>query len=317
MLEDGDIVMRLRGSYDPNTGNWSVSAKSSAIIYTLDGSVDSAGISRSSSATIAVKSAEEWIPYYFPITETAVSVPVWDEVDEGETGGAPSIGHGYWYSKNSGGGYTTSISILVSAWKTTVTGTVISPFGTMPIEQSWSLLELEDKGGNVYELIACYPDYVKTSADVAKAAEAYLDLNDGAIEALTEYPFMGDTPPTGRWVYVESADTTWWGDFSTAEFGKLEVYWGTGGWEKWASRNGVTKANKYVKARMSFNSLNSFDMVNLVQISNTEEPWQSISTFSSLADLKAKASSLVEEHDWNWTEYPPTDLGVYKMTFTR
>jgi hypothetical protein len=31
-LEDGSLTIRLKGSYDPNSGKWSVSAKSSAVI---------------------------------------------------------------------------------------------------------------------------------------------------------------------------------------------------------------------------------------------------------------------------------------------
>jgi hypothetical protein len=88
-LEDGDLTIRLKGSYDPNAGNWSVSAKSSSIIYTINGNVNSAGVSQGSSATIAVKSGEEWIPFIFPIRESAVNIP--GTAKEGIAGVLPSF----------------------------------------------------------------------------------------------------------------------------------------------------------------------------------------------------------------------------------
>jgi hypothetical protein len=315
VLEDGAITMRLRGNYDPNTGRWSVSAKSSLIIYTLNGSVDSAGVSQGISATIAVKSGEEWIPYFFPVTEASdpVTATEWDDAGEDATGGVPSIAQGYWHSNHdSGGGYTQSISILISAWKTAVSGTATTPYGNIPIDESWTLLEIEDKGSNVYEVIGCYPDYVKTSTDLASAVGAYLGVT---VTGFSTVPDFNAGLPSGKWVYVESPNSSWWGGFTEAEFARLDVFWGTGRWEKWAASNGVSKVNKYIKGRMTYTSPDSFDMVNLVGVANSSQSWIQTYDFPTLADLKA--ATLVEERDYDFSSSPPKDIGPVVMTFTR
>jgi hypothetical protein len=317
VLEDGDIKIRLKGSYDPNTGNWTVSANSSFIIYTLNGSVNSVGVSQGSSATIAVynEGTEEWVPYFFPVTEESVSVPAWTEASDGVTGGVPSFMQGYWHSNHSYGGYTDSISILVSDWKVAVSGTTTSPYGNRPIDQNWTLLEIDDKTGGVYEIIGCYPYYVETSDDLADAAEEYLGLSNGAITAAASNPFGGGSPPDGRWVYyTASGGYSYWGGFSSAEYDKLDVFWGTGGWEKWAADNSVTKANKYIAAKITYSG-NSFGMINLVGIANASQPWDQTYDFPTLADLKA--ATLVEERNWEWNYPELEDTGVAVRTFTR
>jgi hypothetical protein len=323
VLEDGDLTIRLKGSYDPNTGNWSVSANSSTIIYSLDGNVNSAGVSQGSSATIAVydSGTQEWVPYIFPITEAVVIIPDAAEAEDGETGGMPSFTQGYWHSdKTYPGGYLQSISLLISDWRVTATGTVTSPDGTtMPIEQNWTLLEFTGEGttSDPYYIVGCYPEYVMTSEDLAEAMEDYLGIT--SIDALTSAP--GDPWPSGKWVYYDdNDDSIWFGGFTDTEYDRLNVFWATGGWETWAADNGVTKKNQYVKAKLSYSSGNtSFDMINMVK--EGSDPWYYIYSFESLADLKAAvtAGELVEEHEWDWSDYPDplTDLGVSRITFTR
>jgi hypothetical protein len=303
VLEDGDLTIRLKGSYDPNTGIWSASAKSSTIIYTLDGNVDNAGVLQGASATIAVKSGNEWVPHIFPVTEEAVSIPGAAAAEESEAG-LPSFAKGYWYSKAEGYGgvNSVSLSVLVSDWKSKVTGTYTSPDGTMSIDQSWTLVEYTGSGSGPYEVIACYPEYVITSENLAKAVAAYLGVPITA--------FIEDEEPSGR--YVGVSEGAWFGGgFSEAEWKRLRVFHATGGWEKWAAKNNVTKENRYVKAKMSYSNNTRFDMINMVKV----EPWGYTYYFPTLATLKA--ATLVEEHNWDWSSDPPTDLGVQVFTFTR
>jgi hypothetical protein len=305
VLEDGDVTIRLSGSYDPNTGNWSVSARSSAIIYTLDGNVDSAGVSRGSSATIAVKSGTEWVPYIFAVTEAAVSIPNAAEAEESETGGTPSFAQGYWHSNASSSEGSLSVGSIVSGWKVAVKGEYTTQYGTMPIEQSWTILEYEEKGGGAYEVIACYPEYVWTSDNLAKALAAYLGINETTITRLTEFPPSSGFP-NGRWVYAK-ADSATVGGFSNTEMNRLPVFFATGGWEKWATANpaGITKAKRYIKAKTSFTNNNTtFTMIRM----GVTSPYLTV-TFDSLAALKAAEGSMIELDN--------STISFAQLTFTR
>jgi hypothetical protein len=317
VLEDDDLTIRLKGSYDPNTGKWSVSAKSSAIIYTIDGKVNSAGVSQGCTATVVVKSGDEWVPYIFPITEeTAVTISNEAGAEESLIGGFPSFALGYWNSNEDyGGGYVVSLSLLVSDWRAAVTGTLTSPEGTSPIGLSWTMLEYNELSSGTYELIACYPEYAMTVSNLAKAVADYLGLGESEITGLTEAPDNGNWP-SGRWIY-DAGNSSWWGGFSTAEFDKLNVFWATGGWEKWAAVNGVPKENRYVKAKMSYKNGNTkFDMINMVAVEDSLKPWSYTYSFPTLTALKA--AYLVEEREWDWSGgSSPTGGDVIVTTFTR
>jgi hypothetical protein len=315
VVDGGDLTIRVKGSYDPNTGIWSVSGKSDLMIYTLDGSVNSAGVSQGTSATLAIKSGDEWIPYIFPVKEEVVSI-TGTPVDSLE-GGVPSFGQGYWYANmNHGGGYSTSLSVLISEWRVKVTGTSTSPGGSSPIEDAWTLIECRELGNGTYEIIGCYPEYEMTQDNYIKAGADYLDIDSNNITVLTTQPGMDGQWPSGRWVYVSDDGSTWMGGFSQAEYKKLEVFWATGGWEKWAASHSVPPENRYVKAKITYNSSKtSFDMVNMVAVANHSAPWNYTSTFSSLAALKE--ATLVEAQDWEWSANPPTSKGVDKITFRR
>jgi hypothetical protein len=186
-LEDGDLTIRLRGSYDPNTGNWSVSAKSSAIIYTLDGNVDRRGVSRGSTATIAVKNGEEWIPYIFPVMETAVSIPG-TVTEEGESGGIPSFAQGIWYGTDGHESYV----FFISDWK--VTAVEIKPWCTKPDERSTTILDCNETGdgSGSYEVILCWPEYAQNSGTllyVVQAMAECLGIPMSDIEMLDNAPY--------------------------------------------------------------------------------------------------------------------------------
>jgi hypothetical protein len=318
VLEDGDLTMRLKGSFDPNTGKWSVSAKSTLIIYTIDGSVDSAGISRGSSATIAVKKDNEWVPFFFPVTEAGVSIPDAETAVESEESGMPSFAKGTWYANaNYGGGYSTSMSCIISDWKIIVSGTNTSPDGTQPLNQDMTLLEYTGSGSN-YDVIYCYPEYVETGADMAKALAAYLGIAENDITAYTELPTQF---PSGRWIWVDSTGTgSAFGNFSEAEFAKLRVFWATGGWETWAATHSVTPQNRYEKIKISYIASNTkFEAIRMVGPATGEnQPWNYTNSYSTLAALKAAESSLVEEYNWSWNGGDTPTKGVVKvMTFSR
>ncbi|MDR1863087.1 MAG: hypothetical protein LBQ67_04105 [Treponema sp.] len=356
VLEDGDLTIRLKGSYDPNTGRWSVSARSSNIMYTLDGIVDRAGKLQTANATIMVKSGagvnETWSPYFFPVTEGAVSIPNAGTAVDGETGGVPAVWQGNWYSyKNYGGGYTASINVLISDWNASVSGISKSPYGSKPIAENYTLIELTGSGNGPYEYIGCYPDYVMTSERFAAAVRSHLgpsvtvtadtgpgvgiiineagsssswsadvsvDVGSGTIIWEIPMPIGRIGPPeevTPPDIEVPEGDRL----DADAAWEKLDEFWSTGGWEQWAANNGVEQANRYVKARITFtgSNSNSFNMINMVAVENPSKPWEYTYIFPTLAALKVAEATLVEEHDWDESTWPPTNKGVEVMTFTR
>jgi hypothetical protein len=320
VLEDGALTIGLSGSYDPTTGNWSVSAKSTNIIYTLNGNVDSEGFSQGCSAAIAVKSGNEWVPYFFTVTEGDVTITDEDDAEESDESDLPSFALGYWHSTSSDGYGYLSLGVLVGAWKADVRGTYTNEYGTQPINQNWTVLEFEDEGNNSYGVIACYPEYVMTSTNFASALSAYLGVSVKGCSTMEEfYTYTG----TGWAVYVEGDSTQSHSisikmpEGSSTGSTKLSVFLATGGWEKWAAENSISQANRYTKARMKYTGQTKFEMNQLVRIADPSEPWDQTYTFGSLAALKAVEASLVPEHNWMWETETPEDLGVNTMTFKR
>jgi hypothetical protein len=113
-----------------------------------------------------------------------------------------------------------------------------------------------------------------------------------------------------------------YGGFSQADYKRLEVFWATNGWEKWAATHNVTPENRYIKARITFSGSTSFDIVNLVAVKDSSKPWDYTHSFSSLTELKA--ADLVEEHEWEERAGATPDtlptrkkLGVEKITLRR
>jgi hypothetical protein len=313
VLEDGNLTIRLKGSYDPHTGNWSVSAKSPTIIYTLDGSVDSAGVSQGASATIAVKNGNEWVPYTVLITEGAshdFTNDATEAMDSEE--GVPSSVQGYWYMNETFSYGSASHSLLVSDWKMQLIDVLTTPEGTLSYNQSWTILDWKGAGPS-YEMTYCYIQYVMTPENLAKAMAAYLDLDERDITALNANPRSGGNLSEGRWVYVDE-DSTYQGGFSPEESQKLDVFWQTGGWEIWVMLNGgnADKKNKYVKDKISFNNT-TLSITPMVAGDGTVYT----RAFDSLEALTN--ATMVEEHVWvNDEGENPIDSGVfYTITFTR
>jgi hypothetical protein len=331
ILEDGDFTIRLTGTYDPYTGIWSVSAKSSTIVYTLGGSVDADGNSQGTTATIAVKEDDgEWSTSVLPVTEETVNIDVEEEdLEEGDAG-VPSFGQGWWRSQMViDVGYEAEISCLISPWK--LKATINTTWnGTHSTEtQECNIIEINDLGDDSYDFIYTYPEYVITSEDFKNAVADFLGINKSLITVLSKSPWdidvAGDLWPTGKWVYYNEEDeSTSMGGFTDAEWTKLDSFWAQNYWELWAADNGIQEQPKYAKLKVTYrNSGTVFDMVSMVEESDDpgEPPGFYTYNFDTLAELKA--ATLVEAHNWNfeWDEDTSSliseDLGVSKMTFTR
>jgi hypothetical protein len=306
VLEDGDLTIRLKGSYDPGKGNWSVSAKSSAIVYTLTGKAGAAG---STSATIAVKNSDsdEWVPYFFPVTETAVSIPGAAGAVESDTGGIPSWAQGYWHSsKTYENGHTESMVVLLGQWGAKVGGTKTDSHGyTSPINIEQTVISVTGPDGSgSYEYIACYPEYVLTGEATEnlyiKAIAGCLEISVNDIKVLDAIPTDTEWWATYwqnpyKWVVFnkDESDFDVMFGFSDVDWEKLDMFWNAKGWERWAMAHPeevtVTKVIRYMKAKQSYtNGNNTFIMTPMATADGTRE-------FDSLAALNA--ATLIEMPD--------------------
>jgi hypothetical protein len=336
VLEDGPVLARLRGSYDPETGNWAVSARSAEdVVYTFEGRVDSTGEFRDANATIVEPSStetDEWAPVFAPVTRATP----WDlrEPEESTASGMPPFAFGYWSGSLHTGvtdGETEQevlipLGCLISDWKVKVTNngeadwSVMSTYNTL-VDQNQTIIKVENKENGTYEVISCYP-YYKPDENYAKAVAAWLGLNENDVKFYTSYPDRGDAGD--RWVWIDPQAV---GPplciLPTDEFEKLLEFYSAKGWERWAEENNVTSTRKYAKYKFVFSDENkTFDMIQMIKGGGEDgvlssDALDNTYIFDTLSDLNE--ADLKEEHTFGTEEESEevTDLGVLKRTFTR
>jgi hypothetical protein len=204
--------------------------------------------------------------------------------------------------------------MIVSIKQTTPDGSVYTD------EMNCPVVEIEGSGSGPYNIIFTYPEYVMTPELLKDAVNDFLSIS--SVTALTDAQYADGPFPSGKWVYYDSAmEMTCFGNFTEAEFKTLESFWAKRGWETYASTHGVSPTTKFAKIKTTFKNSNSkFDMVNLVQVGSPE--YNYTSDFPTLALLKA--ATLVEELEWDWSDYDPMDMSsaptkgeVSVITFTR
>jgi hypothetical protein len=342
VLEYDNVLVRLSGSYDRNSGNWSVSARygegDSEAIYTIDGSVDNGGDFRGAGATIVVPDddPDEWAPAFFQVTKSGATwSPAGEPVNSKTEGGMPSVAHGYWSGEwdtpvlgLEDAKIITSVRCVISDWKIKIIGTETRMYGDgadIPvsqelIDQNQTIIEVTEEEDGSYTVISCYPEYVPTVQDFAAALTEYLELGAEDIEAISVFP---ETLPEGRWVYQSPFDRVpTCVNFLETDNEKLLEFYAVNGWEAWAVENGVEPEKKYAQYKFVFDGDNAFKMVRMIGwLDGHEEQWAIPSgnhyTYDSLADLKD--AELHEEHKIAVPspDAYPIDTGVFEMPFTR
>jgi hypothetical protein len=109
-------------------------------------------------------------------------------------------------------------------------------------------------------------------------------------------PDFSESFPDGRWIYI-TPNSSSYGGFSEAEYAKLEVFWATGGWEKWAVSKNIEQENWYGKMKVSYtNSNTKFDLISMVEPPAGEDGWATY-YYPTLAALKDAEDDLVEDDD--------------------
>lgn len=198
-LEDGEIVFRLTGTYDPVARNYTASAASSIIRYSISGSFNQAGVSLGSTATVLVRDStatDEWISFTYEVKEEAVTISGSNTAEEYD-GGIPSWARGWW--RASGLGW--KAKLLISQW-TIFQEQEINFMGFQSHETfNASVIEATEKG-SYWDLIVGYPVYIGTRAQVEAAAAAYLAGKGLTGVKLDENPHGPDWLWSTNWYYV-------------------------------------------------------------------------------------------------------------------
>jgi hypothetical protein len=343
VLEDGDILLRLRGSYDPGSGNWSVSARSvNDVIYTIDGSggYDGEASFLGAGATIVEPDAEnpdEWAPAFAPVTRSAAAFDLTEGAPGKADGGMPSFARGYWngnWEKDidgvEGGKIITSVRGIISEWKIKIIGSETREYpsdgldrlpDSVLIDQNQTIIEVSPVEGesNTYMVISCYPEYVPTAENYAKALSDWLGL-DEVIPVHTIYP---NEPPEGRWLYSNNFDLLpVCVNFPDTDLEMQIAFYAANGWEQWAAKNDVEPVKRYAQYKFVFDGDNGFDMVRMIgwpedAEEQSDNPSLNYYTYDSLAELKA--ADLHEEHKFyiQSANAIGIDTGVFEMPFTR
>ena len=95
-IEDGDIVFNLRGTYNPATGMFFLSAGSSIIVYQIAGTLTNDEMI-AAEASVKVKSgADEWITHTVSVTSVDNEVTIDGEVSTEQEDGLPTSWFGTW-----------------------------------------------------------------------------------------------------------------------------------------------------------------------------------------------------------------------------
>jgi hypothetical protein len=322
VLEDGGIAVRLTGIYDPDTGNWSVSARSGSAIYAVDGNFNtSTGDSEGSIATVVVNDSEKWTPSAFLVSERSVNVP--ESADASKTGLLPAAAQGTWTGVTDAdtSGNSLEANCLVSDWKMYITGTRYVSWDPTPLNQDITILEVAEKGG-AYEIIYCYPEYVMTVGNFKKALAEYMGIDEDDIKVLDGPPEGGmGAPVEGYFVFDVDGDDGHnqprAGGFDGREdVPRLAAFGASGFWKRWAARNSIATKNRYEKCKVSFPDDNTLEMIQMVkEVSKDNYTYY----FDSLAELKA--ATLVEEKGYyHWDdggEHDELDYRTKVITYTR
>jgi hypothetical protein len=341
-LEDPDndgLLIRLRGNYDPNTGNWSVSARQDAggedeVIYTIDGIIDSNGGWRGGGATVVEPDSDnegEWLPAFFAVTEDGDTD--WGSkgtpVDGRTEGGMPPAMQGYWSAAwekdipGTGGEILrTTMQCLVSDWKIKVTGRRVSPYEDTFIGQNQNIVEITETDG-VYDVISCYVEYPQIpTTNFVKALADWLGLEEEDITILTSKPLPGEEPE-GLWVLGSmNSFNAEIGGFDAIQQREILSFYMANGWDAWAANNDIEGDVKFTKYR--FSTASNGDVLNMIRMvqQSSDYPLYPTGAFDSLAALEAAKEDeyyplRMEEKYVDTGAEKPVSVGVLTVPFTR
>jgi hypothetical protein len=330
VLEYDNVLVRLWGSYEPDSGNWSVSARygegDSEAVYTIDGIVDSKGDLRGAGATIVMPDEDnegEWLPAFFPVEIGAWS-PSGEAHDSVTEGGMPPEMHGYWNAAwdmpilSDGNVIHMTMQCLISDWKITATGRRVSMYEDRVIKQNQNIVEIvpveEGDDAGAIDVISCYLEYPEDTANLKTALTEWLELADDDITVWED-----GEEPNGPWIkdnmgmpYPET------GGFSAEQWEEVQSFYAANGWEIWVANNAEVwnedHPNGPIVQYAKYRFLSDGDNLNMTKIVWGDEPWAP-DTYYDLESVYEYG--LNKEHKWLLFDGEYEDEGVLTVPYSR
>jgi len=197
-LEDGAIIFRLSGTYDPVARNYTASAASSMIRFSISGAFNEQGDSLGSTATVLTKDGDNWTAVSFVVTESNTVTFTATEIAPEYDGGIPEWARGWW--RYSGFGF--SSKVLFSQWAFMEEYSYVDDGKTIIQTLAASIIETENKGA-YWDVIAGYPVYIGSREQLEAAALAFLTSKGLTGTKLDENPW-GNMPNLPEFYYCVS-----------------------------------------------------------------------------------------------------------------
>ncbi|MCL2792753.1 MAG: hypothetical protein FWD87_06650 [Spirochaetaceae bacterium] len=256
VLKDDGIIFNLSGTYDPIALSFSVSAASSFMRYTINGAFDSNGNSIGSTATLAVRTGENWTTFTSPVDTTVENMPdLVGTAAEPETGGIPSNLRGFWHFSESDPEWGSFEGrMLVTQWNASLDMVEIDLDGRRYTD-SITVTVIEVNGTNsAFDVILTYPLYRARNAD--ELADAVLDFfNDKSIKPTRALSWDDITWGTGPQFYIgkNERDNYYyisWINFPENHWRLVDQYYRSGHEEAFLIRAGVPPTPIFEKNRV-------------------------------------------------------------------
>jgi len=209
-LEDGSIIFLLSGTYDPVSGNYTASASSSMIRFSINGVQDTAGNVVSSSATVLTSSdgGATWETNSYVITKAAVTISTSKPIAEADNGGIPEWARGFWSYVDDKDDWKYEALILFSQWSLKSDDITTDPDGQKTYStQSMNVIETENKTTH-WDVITSYLYYEPTKALAEEAAAKFLSGKKLTATKLDSDPFP---PDSGAWWCIRDNGDFWQG----------------------------------------------------------------------------------------------------------
>jgi len=271
LLDDGEITFRLKGTYDVTTGNYSASAASSVIRYTINGVIEN-GSPTDSTATVLVKTGEEWTPHYISITAaTREEINNMDTSTPQESiSGLPDTLRGVWKYYDEDSEYSEYYQETIT-WSTDITATVnqwdvdflaiYKLHGNTQTESIKATIVEFNPSGNTYDVVFAYPIYKANKAQAQAAVNNFFSSRY-TVGYVTGWPEM-DNPGSINWpesnglyYYVDESDPE---DVSVGFIGVgisqntwklVDQFYYSSAMEKYLKNHDVNPTTVYAKARI-------------------------------------------------------------------
>jgi hypothetical protein len=252
VLEDGDLTIRLSGTFDPVTLSYTASAAASIMRYTINGAMDDNGNSLGSTATLMVRDGNDWQAFTFVITETAVNIS--GNAVESETGGIPAFGRGNWFFSEDYDGDIFEVRLMINQWNMVADVSFTDEEGTAHDSVTASIVEVTGSG-TTYDVVFGFPVYIGTPTQEATAVINFF-TNQGV--AITRIMSLEDPPPAGLAFYVQGDG--WgihWFNLTAAHDRLIDQFYRTNALEKYLISQNVLPITVFQKERFIFSDNNT------------------------------------------------------------